>query len=710
MKAFQRICSFLILGIILSCLSMTSTADTVYQTYTYSSAGKELLSPDAYTFEKNITGIDLGVGNLSVPSDLCTDDDGNVYIADTKNNRILFLNKNFQITRVIHNFINPASKISDKFNGPEGLFVAKEYLYVADTQNQRIVVFHIDNAEAVRVLEKPDSKLLSKYIYTPKKIAVDNSGRIYVIAGNINAGIVELDSDGNFISFFGAKRVSVSATDLLWRYFMTSDQKAASKKFIPTTYNNIAIDEIGFLYVTTDTFQDWQIRDSIAARSTSPLYAPVCRLNAVGNDILKRQGFFPPVGEINFQLGYTGNNGPSKITDVALSEDGSYSLLDSKRGKIFTYDESGNLIYIFGGKGAQQGLVGSPAAISYQNNHLVVLDSEVGKLVIYQRTQYGDLLSNALKLNSQRKYDLAVNAWRDVLKYNNNCEIAYAAMGQNYIMNSNYEAALQSYRHYKDIENYSMAFAEVRKAILHKIAIPLIFGIIVLVILLLKFNKFIKRINNNVPDGSEKHKLWRQIAYAQYIVFHPFDGFYDMKHEYRGSVLAASCIFVFTVFSFIIKSLCTGYIFNSNLNSQTSVIASAMTIMIPFLLWCIANWCLTTLMDGKGRFKDIYMATCYALTPIALINIPYAILSNVLTLPEGTILNLLITLFYAWSVFLIVIGCLVIHDYPLGKSVLVIILTVIGMAVILFIALLFGNVIQKMLSFIVGMYNEISFR
>ena len=52
-----------------------------------------------------------------------------------------------------------------------------------------------------------------------------------------------------------------------------------------------------------------------------------------------------------------------------------YSLLDRRRGRIFTYDHEGNLLYIFGGLGTQAGTFVTPVAIENIGNTIIVLDA-----------------------------------------------------------------------------------------------------------------------------------------------------------------------------------------------------------------------------------------------------------------------------------------------------------------------------------------------
>ena len=134
------------------------------------------------------------------------------------------------------------------------------------------------------------------------------------------------------------------------------------------------------------------------------------------------------------------------------------------------------------------------------------------------------------------------------------------------------------------------------------------------------------------------------------------------------------------------------------------------SIIVPFLLWCIVNWSITTLMDGKFKFKEIYTTTAYALTPIILINLPLTLVSNMITLEEASFYYLFTIIALLWSALLVFFGMQTIHDYTMGKNTLATIFTIVGIGIVIFIALLFFSVISKLYNFIFGIYTEIMFR
>ena len=135
-----------------------------------------------------------------------------------------------------------------------------------------------------------------------------------------------------------------------------------------------------------------------------------------------------------------------------------------------------------------------------------------------------------------------------------------------------------------------------------------------------------------------------------------------------------------------------------------------LVVVIPVLLFAVANWCLTTLFDGEGSFRDIYIAIGYALPPIALTMIPTTIASNFVVSSETDILNLITVIGFIWAAFLIIFGMQVTHDYSIGKNILTTGGTIVGMAFIMFLAVLFTSLVVDMVTFVTGIISEVTYR
>ena len=204
--------------------------------------------------------------------------------------------------------------------------------------------------------------------------------------------------------------------------------------------------------------------------------------------------------------------------------------------------------------------------------------------------------------------------------------------------------------------------------------------------------------------------LGKTLKYSLYVCTHPLDGFWDLTHEKRGSIGAANIIIGAAVIVEILRLTLTNFQFVSvNMEYFNSIIV-AMRILLPVGLWSLANWSLTTLMDGKGRMHEIYMSICYALTPFVIINVILIILSQFITYDEGAIYWVLAGFAGVWTGILILSAMMMVHDYSLLKTILSSLLTIVGMGVIVFIFVIFFSLISDAVSYFVSLYKEIMFR
>lgn len=462
---------------------------------------------------------------------------------------------------------------------------------------------------------------------------------MYIVSSTTYSGIIALNPDGSFQSFLGAQKTSVSLAVRLRRMIFPN---VVTESYISTPYQNLTLDDEGLVWATV-IFDDEEaelLTSAIKSNATNSTYAPIKRLNAKGDDVMVRNGFFMPAGERVFNTMGDGAkyNGPSELVDIAMGPNGMWSVLDSKRSKIYTYDNEGNLLFAFGDQGKQLGNLSSPTAITYCGSDIYVLDSTLNSVTIFKRTDYGDVIDQALYHNSIREYSAAYEDWQDILRRNINFDAAYVGIGKNLYRQGQYEEAMEYYKKAWEQTNYSVAFKSYRKEVVEKYILLIIVVVVAAVVLLAKFLKYVGKKNKAGETKTGKRTLWEEFLFGFHVIMHPFDGFWDLKHEKRGSVRGALCIVALTVVSVMYNKVGSAYLFGGG--NQINLLYPIMIVVAPLLLWCVANWCLTTLFDGEGRFKDIFIATSYALLPIPLIFIPTTILTNFLSLSEAEFVTL----------------------------------------------------------------------
>ncbi len=662
------------------------------------------------------------LNGMSGPSDIEVDENENVYIVDKTNNRVIVLDAYYHVKFIINTFLNEQG-ISDGLTEPQGVYITSDKMvagkivpgkiYVCDTAAKRIVTFDREG-NFLSIIPEPKSQLFGEgFDYSPIAMAVDDYDRLYVVSHGCTDGVIVMTDEGVFTGFVGAQKVVMSVWDQIWRRFQTEEQRAASEKAIPANFNNITRSG-DFIYVTTSNIDENQVLSSISSGDKSGDYAPVKMLNAAGEEIMRRNGFFPPSGEVdNKQMKSTDTiYGSSTVVDVAVGPEKTWSIIDQKRSKVYTYDFDGNLLFAFGDMGSQLGNISANnlAGITYQGDKMLLLDkSSTPSFTVYERTEYGDILIEALHNQNTRENDKAILDWTEILKRNSNFDAAYVGIGNALYREGKYEESLTYFQAAYDTENYSNSYKELRKEWISKYILLIPVFVIAICFAWVKFMGFAKKVNKRVAVTKGKKTYGQELLYVFHVIFHPFDGFWDLKHEKRGSVRAGITFLGITVVAFYYQSIGQGYVMNPT-EEYSTIFASILSIGVPLALWMVANWCLTTLFDGEGSFKDIFIACTYSLLPLPMIIIPVTIASNFILVSETDILSLLTVFAFIWALGLIFLGSMVTHDYSMGKNFLTTLGTILGMVCIMFIALLFSTLLGKLVSFVTNIVTEIQFR
>lgn len=447
----RRIIIALTAILLLFSMSLSVMASDPYDGYSYTTTDEgtlDVAAPQAYLPSKVYNSKALGV-QLSSPEDLLFDGQGNLYICDAKQNAIFVFSPQLQLTKVIDSFDNNGTE--DTFSSPYGIYLTQDgNLYVADYGNQRVVALNPQN-EAFLILQDLDSDMLSEtFVFQPQKVLVDNTNRLFVLSKNVNEGILQFTADGRFLGFYGSNTVSANLIDMIWKEIMTEEQTEKLTQFVPIEYTNFSLDYKGFIYAVT---------------KSSDVNEPIRRLNLFGGDVLVRNpidGSELVAGDVSYPYaGVSGITGPSSFVDITSDELGNLYALDDKRGRVFAYDEEGNMLFVFGSlNSGQTGSFTSPSAITYYDHKIYALDRANAELIVFEPTEYTRIMEEAMSSYLLQEYEKSLSLWEEIIKRNNNCDLAYYKAGYCLYRLKDYPKAMEYFQLVNAKEAYSDARAK----------------------------------------------------------------------------------------------------------------------------------------------------------------------------------------------------------------------------------------------------------
>lgn len=666
-------------------------------------AGKKDLVYSRPMFEhyKTITSFDIGVEKFGSLFDIYAVD-GKIYILDSTSGRIVITDEDFNLIREIKSVIIDGAESS--IVGARGLLVDGEELFICDTANKRLLIGDV-YGNIKKVVVQPVSEMWPQGLqFSPLKILKDKMGYFYVLSEGCYYGAVMYTPEFEFKSFYGANVVSTSilqAMNNLWDMLTTNNTKLSkSEKQLPYSYVDMELGADGYIYTCTG-----------ATSTRSEAKGSIKRLNPTGANILadKTNTTVTTSESVLFTTSEAVKSGIRDLThdvsSVTVDKDNFIYALDTTYGRVYLYDIECNLLTTFGGgvnEGAQDGTFKSAKALTNSNGKVYIVDSVKNTITVFKKNEYGDLLCKAQSMTIKGDYIDAEALWNEVLKQDANCLVAYRGIAKSYIIKEDYHTALKYAKLGEDRDTYSRAFEFVRKDFAAKYFLWIVVGIIAaiaIVVVLLK----IKKKKNIVLLKNRKWKI------ALETLLHPADTFYEIKRNNGGSVIIAT-IFLLIWYAFKIIGFSSGFIFNTtDIGEANAWYALAQTFGLV-ILFTLANWAVCTLMEGKGKLKDIYVVVCYSLVPMIIQSVLYDILSNVLTLNESNVLSIVNYLCIAFTLIIIVMGLINIHEYSFGKFVLTTIITALAMILIVFLVFMLAILLQQVKNFVETVYLEAFFR
>lgn len=680
-------------------------ADVPYQTYYKDHFDQQYRTQAAYS-PAGILGRDLYISDpqnpgklihspLQAPQDVFIDSRDHLYIADTGNNRIVHLDEQGKLVRFITVEESP-------LNRPHGLFInAKGDIYIADTGNRRIVRLNAEG-RLQAVFERPESKLIpDSFKFDPVKLIVDKRGFMYIAALGGYQGLLQLDPQGEFQSFYGANQTAFSVVDAVKRLLYTREMYQREISKLPGSITSVDVGTDGFIYIVTKEVGTGQIK----------------KLNIAGLDQLAGKGEFSDqlnsgvYGEV---IRHQTSGTQPQLNDITVDADGNMTVVDTKLHVVSQYDLNGNLLFYWGGNTGDTmtklGVVKMPSAVETNSkNELFIADSENHVVQKYELSEFGALVHEANRLTQDGRYEESESLWLEVSRMNGNYTPAIIGLAKAAYKKGEYERAELLFKEAGWARGYSDSFWQTRLLWFQQHFGTLMNVVIVLLAGWYIVPKLARRLNKKKVRWrrSRREPLFlQQLKHIGYLMRHPIDGFHAIRYEGKAGLLSSSIILVLSLASFGVMQAGTSFIFDPSRIAEVSIARPLIQFIVIWVCFTASNYLVSSLYQGEGRFRDVWYGSAYALFPLVLLGLPLTILSNVMTLSEQSIYSFLEYGLYGWVGLLFIWKVQGIQNYSFGETVIHLALSVCTGAVLTVFVFIAFSLSAELGGFIYSLYQE----
>ena len=212
----------------------------------------------------------------------------------------------------------------------------------------------------------------------------------------------------------------------------------------------------------------------------------------------------------------------------------------------------------------------------------------------------------------------------------------------------------------------------------------------------------------------EKHTIFTPVkdffGRLKNVLAHPIDTFEGVRYENKGSYSDMVIIMVLWTVVNVASAYCVGFIYRGGrplefINPWRLILSA----VLPWLVVCIVNYGVTTIMYGEGRLRDVFIGGAYCHTPLLLFTLPLSLLTRVLTYDEISLYNLIHILIYVWTGFLVFLCIKSVHGFHPVKAVAVSLITIVGVALVALLFMVVTGLASQLVEFVVQFAKELSY-
>ncbi len=641
-----------------------------YDTYTIGLKGEKIVSPLAY---EGVNVIGLG---LEDAKDIYIDDNDVVWISDRSAKKIIRYEINTGAISSVGEGI---------LMGPTGVCLdSAGNLYVADFDGKTVYKMKQDGT-VLQKFERPTEALFGEQSqYRPTKVVVDNEGNLYITSDGNSNGIIQINKYGEFMGYFGPNNVNLTLELFFKRLMLSKEDRETYASLTPKATTNLSIDSKNIIYTVIEGETGVSLK----------------KYNISGSNVLPKDSFFS-----------------STYQDITVDKNGFiYAVDTSQSGCVQVMNQDGSLLFMFGSQKTGSVLMGQfdkPTGISVDsNNNIWVLDGGGRCVQVFKKTEFATIVMDAILAYNNGEYDKAVELYNSIIRQNASFVNAYVGLGRINQRLENYKEALNYFKISNYKSGYSEAYWELRDNWLERNLLWLIILIIVLILMKIfkvwgRLFKLLKIDFSKIKEKLGSYKITKELRYLLRMFKDPKDVFYDIKYGVKIRYRTAWILFlVFILINIFCDYFIKGYLFRSVNASDMNFAYELLKWGLIIMIFAVGNYLISTLQNGEGFFRDIFIGAVFSFAPILLFKLPIDLISNVLTYNEGYLYNILNGVLWIWTFFNLILMIKEIHNYTLKELILNIILTFVAVIILVLLFLVVYVLANQLIQFIVGLVRE----
>jgi len=469
---------------------------------------------------------------------------------------------------------------------------------------------------------------------------------------------------------------------------------------LPFEFNDLCIGPSDFIYTVTST--------------TPSRTGQVKKLSPGGDNVLTYKGSYASYSAEYYRFGDlggfirdTGTVIVNRFVSIDIDEREFMYVLDAEYGKVFVYDTDCNLISAFGGglgSGNQVGTFRRASSLVVNGEDLLVSDLDKGTLTVFSRTPFGRQVLDAQYLTLQGEYEASLDLWQRVSSQDRYLQLAYRGMARAEFLSGDTAGSMAHAYLGADRDTYALSYEIARREFISRNFAWLFLPTVILLALLAWLIRYSTKHAEFVLVRNGKLRVLLN------VLVHPIDSFQAVKYRQQGSVLLSAIVLFLLYAVSTARDVYGGFLFTSYDPYQYSSLFTLLGTVGLLLLWVVANWGVSTLLEGKGRMKEIFIVSSYSLLPVVLARAVLLVLSYVLLPTEAQLMTLLSNAGTLAMGLLVLLGTMVVHEYSFPKSIGTAGLSILGVALMVFLIVLILTLFQDVASFFTGIFWEVAIR